>query len=204
MKTNAKRFIKVCALTGGRREPGSAASARQCGQRRKRNKPMNILILGGTGFTGPFQVRICAQPRTQGDGFQSRQNASRRTAGRRRAIARRSQRPARRARRNRKWDVVIDNPTSVAGLGARRRASAEGQRRALRLHFDDLGLRRQHEAESTKPRRWRNTTAPIAMKETRDTMIASEFKTLRAAEGALGTGSGKMVSRRRRSSFARA
>ena len=62
MSTTRRRFLKLSALAGGSvgagMIPGLYAlsnSASEMG--RLAPKPLNILILGGTGFTGPFQVK---------------------------------------------------------------------------------------------------------------------------------------------------
>src|ERR1700719_820413 len=52
--TTKRNFIRVSAVAGGAIGLGLHAAA---GADEKRKKPMRILILGGTGFTGPFQVR---------------------------------------------------------------------------------------------------------------------------------------------------
>src|SRR4051812_18733336 len=51
MSTTRRKFIQVSALAGG------AVLARGLSAAEDKPKPMNILILGGTGFTGPFQVK---------------------------------------------------------------------------------------------------------------------------------------------------
>ncbi|HEX3085782.1 MAG TPA: NAD-dependent epimerase/dehydratase family protein, partial [Pyrinomonadaceae bacterium] len=62
MSTSRRKFLKLSALAGGSVGagliPGFSAlsnSARALGS--VAAKPLNILILGGTGFTGPFQVK---------------------------------------------------------------------------------------------------------------------------------------------------
>ncbi len=53
MRTTRSNFIKTSAIAGGAITMGmlSAPAAHE------QPKPMRILILGGTGITGPFQVR---------------------------------------------------------------------------------------------------------------------------------------------------
>src|SRR6186713_1333124 len=55
MNTTRRIFIKVSALTGGAVGLGMLSARALCAA--DKAKPMNILILGGTGFTGPFQVK---------------------------------------------------------------------------------------------------------------------------------------------------
>src|ERR1041385_2440807 len=54
MKTTRREFIKLSVATGGALAFG-ARSATLFAE--KSVKPLRILILGGTGFTGPYQVR---------------------------------------------------------------------------------------------------------------------------------------------------
>ncbi|HEX3228517.1 MAG TPA: NAD-dependent epimerase/dehydratase family protein [Pyrinomonadaceae bacterium] len=56
MSTSRRTFLKLSAMAGGGIGLGmiSGISASAAG---KSPKPLRILILGGTGFTGPFQVR---------------------------------------------------------------------------------------------------------------------------------------------------
>ena len=74
--------------------------------------PLRILILGGTGFIGPHQVRYAvARGHKVTCSIAARRIPER--PRRRRAPRRRSQRQPRRAEGNRKWDAVIDNPTTL-------------------------------------------------------------------------------------------
>ena len=61
MSTSRRRFLKLSALAGGSvglgLVPGMSALSNSAGLSGMAAKPMRILILGGTGFTGPFQVK---------------------------------------------------------------------------------------------------------------------------------------------------
>src|ERR1700694_3358367 len=64
MATSRRRFLKISALAGSSLGlgllPGATdllAGSNRAGSMGKAVKPLRILILGGTGFTGPFQVR---------------------------------------------------------------------------------------------------------------------------------------------------
>src|SRR2546430_17618989 len=61
MSTSRRRFLKLSALAGGSVGlgfvPGVSALSHTAGSSGKARKPLRILILGGTGFTGPFQVK---------------------------------------------------------------------------------------------------------------------------------------------------
>src|SRR6266851_6665002 len=59
MSTSRRKFLKLSALVGGSVGLGLMPGASElfAGSVGKAVKPMRILILGGTGFTGPFQVQ---------------------------------------------------------------------------------------------------------------------------------------------------
>ncbi len=73
---------------------------------------MNILILGGTGFTGPFQVRYALARGHKVTVFnRGKSHPGELPEGVEQLIGDRNGQLD--ALRDRKWDVVIDNPTSV-------------------------------------------------------------------------------------------
>ena len=61
MSTSRRKFLKLSALATGSvglgLVPGMSALSKSVSSSGKAPKPMRILILGGTGFTGPFQVK---------------------------------------------------------------------------------------------------------------------------------------------------
>jgi 2'-hydroxyisoflavone reductase len=65
MSTSRRKFLKLSALVGGSVGlgliPGASdllgAGKKAAASMGEAVKPLRILILGGTGFTGPFQVR---------------------------------------------------------------------------------------------------------------------------------------------------
>src|SRR5437868_33740 len=61
MSTSRRNFLKLTALAGGSVSlglvPGVSALTNSAVSSGRAAKPMRILILGGTGFTGPFQVK---------------------------------------------------------------------------------------------------------------------------------------------------
>src|ERR1051326_8409110 len=52
-----RKFIKVTAAAGGGLGLGVASRIHAA----EKTKPLSILILGGTGFTGPFQVKYALE-----------------------------------------------------------------------------------------------------------------------------------------------
>src|SRR5260370_40570787 len=59
MSTSRRKFLKLSALVGGSVGLGLWPGAADlfAGSASTASKPLRILILGGTGFTGPFQVQ---------------------------------------------------------------------------------------------------------------------------------------------------
>src|SRR5712672_3145718 len=57
ISTTRRNFIKLSAAAGGALSLGVRANASAA----EKPKPLRILILGGTGFTGPFQVRYALE-----------------------------------------------------------------------------------------------------------------------------------------------
>src|SRR5437870_3506700 len=107
--TTRRSFIKVSAVAGGAIGLGLHAAA---GADEKRTKPMRILILGGTGFTGPFQVsyalnrghKITVFNRGKTHPGELPKEVEQLIGDRNGQLD---------ALKNRQWDVVIDNPTSA-------------------------------------------------------------------------------------------
>ena len=78
----------------------------------KAAKPLRILILGGTGFTGPFQVRYALERGHKVTVFNRGKTHPGETPKEVEQLIgdRNGQLDA---LKNRKWDVVIDNPTML-------------------------------------------------------------------------------------------
>jgi 2'-hydroxyisoflavone reductase len=110
MTTTRRNFIKVSAMTGGALSLGLLGS-RSFGADAQ-PKPMNILILGGTGFTGPFQVKYALDRGHKVTVFnRGKTKPGELPEGVEQLIGDRNGQLD--ALKGRKWDVVIDNPTSV-------------------------------------------------------------------------------------------
>ena len=149
--TSRRDFVKAASLgvAGLGVAPRSSAAAETAGGAAK---PLRILILGGTGFTGPHQVRYALarghkvtlfnrgrQPKAWPGEVE--ELLGDRNTGDLKALA------------DREWDVCIDNPTTLPFWvrDAGKRAARQGA--AVRLHLDHLGLRRQRQGRRTRRRR---------------------------------------------------
>jgi 2'-hydroxyisoflavone reductase len=109
MSTTRRHFIKVSAAAGATvafvARPTSLLAEAAV-------KPMRILILGGTGFTGPYQVRYAMSRGHKVTTF----NRGKTHPGElpnevEQLIGDRNGKPD--ALKDRQWDVVIDNPTTL-------------------------------------------------------------------------------------------
>ena len=117
MSTSRRKFLKLSALAGGSVGvgliPGLNAWSKSANLISPAPKPMNILILGGTGFTGPFQVQYALSRGHKVTVFnrgkthpgelpkEAEQLLGDRNLGQVDAL------------KGRKWDVVIDIPTTL-------------------------------------------------------------------------------------------
>src|SRR5919106_3889030 len=109
MGTTRRHFIKLSAAASGALGLG-ITSTRLCAE--KSVKPLRILILGGTGFTGPYQVRYALSRGHQVTTF----NRGKTHPGElpkevEQLIGDRNGQLD--ALKGRKWDVAIDNPTTL-------------------------------------------------------------------------------------------
>src|SRR5437868_6005309 len=102
-----RKFVQLSAATGGAfvLTPVRFATAEQ-------NKPLRILILGGTGFTGPDQVRYAVTRGHQVTVFnRGKTHPGILPDGVEQLIGDRNGQLD--ALKGRRWDVVIDNPTTL-------------------------------------------------------------------------------------------
>ena len=114
MSTSRRHLFKLGALAAAAAAlPGIAAAAASTPVVTRAEKPLRILILGGTGFTGPFQVNYALarghkvtlfnrgmRPSPEWSGEVEQLHGDR-NSGDLKALA------------GREWDVCIDNPTSL-------------------------------------------------------------------------------------------
>ena len=109
MKTTRREFIKLSAATGGALAFG-ARSATLFAE--KSVKPLRILILGGTGFTGPYQVRYALGRGHKVTTFnRGKTHPGELPSDIEQLVGDRNGQLD--ALKNRQWDVVIDNPTTL-------------------------------------------------------------------------------------------
>jgi 2'-hydroxyisoflavone reductase len=109
MKSTRREFIKLSAATAGTFAlSGTSASLFA----EKTAKPMRILILGGTGFTGPYQVQYALSRGHKVTTFNRGKTHPGELPGEvEQLIGDRNGKLE--ALKDRQWDVVIDNPTSL-------------------------------------------------------------------------------------------
>jgi 2'-hydroxyisoflavone reductase len=120
MSTSRRNFLKLSALAGGSIGlgviPNAAAfieaSRKAVESTGKAAKPLKILILGGTGFTGPFQVRYALSRGHQVTVFnRGKTHPGELPKEAEQLIGDRNGQLD--ALKGRKWDVVVDNPTTL-------------------------------------------------------------------------------------------
>src|SRR5439155_17570362 len=102
-----RRFIKTTAGTAFALSAGSMTLLAE-----KSVKPLRILILGGTGFIGPYQVRYALSRRHKVTTFnRGKTHPGELPAEVEQLVGDRNGKLD--ALKNRQWDVVIDNPTTL-------------------------------------------------------------------------------------------
>src|SRR6266480_6717728 len=109
MKTTRRQFIKLSSIAAG----GFALSIRSTTLLAEKSvKPLRILVLGGTGFTGPYQVQYALSRGHKVTTFNRGKthpgelpNEVEQLIGDRNGKLE--------ALKDRQWDVVIDNPTTL-------------------------------------------------------------------------------------------
>ena len=114
MSTSRRTFLKLSALAGGSVGLNllSGGSAFSTDKPRRAPKKLRILILGGTGFTGPFQVRYALSRGHQVTVFnRGRTHPGELPKEAEQLLGDRNGKLD--ALKGRKWDVVIDNPTTL-------------------------------------------------------------------------------------------
>src|SRR5882762_11906394 len=114
MSTSRRKFLKLSALVGGSVGLGLMPGVSElfAGSVSNAPKPLRILILGGTGFTGPFQVKYALSRGHKVTVFnRGKTHPGELPKEAEQLIGDRNGQLD--ALKGKKWDVVIDNPTSV-------------------------------------------------------------------------------------------
>jgi 2'-hydroxyisoflavone reductase len=172
MTTTRRSFIKVSALTGGAFSLGLLGS-RSLGATDK-PKPMNILILGGTGFTGPFQVKYALSRGHKVTVFnRGKTKPGELPEGVEQLIGDRNGQLD--ALKGRTWDVVIDNPTSVPVWVRDAAAILKGNVDRY-VFISTISVYADNSKANDETSALAKYDGEDAMKETRETLAASQFK----------------------------
>ena len=171
MKTTRRQFIKVSAAASATVAFGASSRLLRAAEK---PKPLRILILGGTGFTGPFQIqyalgrghKITTFNRGKTHPGELPKEVEQLTGDRNGQLD---------ALKGRQWDVVIDNPTSLP-VWVRDAAQVLKGNVDRYVFISTISVY----GDTSKP--GITEDGPLAkytgadpMKETRDTLIASKF-----------------------------
>lgn len=161
-------------MAGGAISAGVLTTRRSQAAEERPPKPLRLLILGGTGFTGPFQVRSAMERGHKVTVFnRGKTRPGELPEGVEQLIGDRNGQLD--ALKDRKWDVVIDNPTSVP-VWVRDAAQVLKGNVERYVFISTISVY----ADSSKPNEESASLAKYegadAMKETRDSIIASESK----------------------------
>jgi 2'-hydroxyisoflavone reductase len=173
MTTTRRSFIKVSAMTGGALGLGMLASRSSMAQNKP--KPLRILILGGTGFTGPEQVRYAVGRGHKVTVFnRGKTKRGEMPEGVEQLVGDRNGQLD--ALKGKQWDVVIDNPTMLP-VWVRDAAEVLKGNVDRYVFISTISVYAEHSAPD------KLETAELAKyegadpyKETIDTVRASEFK----------------------------
>src|SRR6266850_3801607 len=180
MSTSRRTFLKLSAIAGGSvglgLVPGASAfsetSRGSVGSTGHSAKPLRILILGGTGFTGPHQVRYAISRGHKVTVFnRGKTHPGELPKEAEQLIGDRNGQLD--ALKGRTWDVVIDNPTTLP-VWVRDAAQVLKGNVGRYVFISTISVY----ADTSKP--GTDETAPLAkyngpdaMKESRETIIAS-------------------------------
>ncbi|MBA3881556.1 MAG: NAD-dependent epimerase/dehydratase family protein [Chthoniobacterales bacterium] len=174
MSTTRRNFIKVSALASSAVGLGILPRRRTAADNTKAAKPLRILILGGTGFTGPFQVRYALERGHKVTVFnRGKSHPGELPEGVEQLIGDRNGQLD--ALKDRTWDVAIDNPTSVP-VWVRDAAQVLKGNVARYVFISTISVYADNSKPNDETGELAKYEGPDAMKETRDTLIASQFK----------------------------
>src|SRR5687768_16669634 len=111
--TTRRDLLKFSALAAAAATLPPFAFAHDAKPVGRAGKPLNILILGGTGFTGPFQVNYALARGHQVTLFNRGKRPSPEWPGAVEQLLGDRNTGDLKSLEGREWDVVIDNPTSL-------------------------------------------------------------------------------------------
>jgi 2'-hydroxyisoflavone reductase len=112
MFATRRNFIRLSATAGAAVSFGIGPRRLFAAETNEAVKPLHILILGGTGFTGPYQVRYALSRGHKVTVFnRGKTHPGELSSEVEQLIGDRNGQLD--ALRNRKWDIVIDNPTTL-------------------------------------------------------------------------------------------
>ena len=174
MSTTRRNFIKVSALASSAVGLGILPAGMRAAEVTKAAKPLRILILGGTGFTGPFQVRYALERGHQVTVFnRGKSHPGELPDGVEQLIGDRNGQLD--ALKDRTWDVAIDNPTSVP-VWVRDAAQVLKGNVERYVFISTISVYADNSQPNDETGALAKYEGEDAMKETRDTLIASQFK----------------------------
>ncbi|MEO5720282.1 MAG: twin-arginine translocation signal domain-containing protein [Chthoniobacterales bacterium] len=173
MNATRRKFIQVSAMAGGALGAGLFTQTGRAADE-KAGKPLRILVLGGTGFTGPFQVKYALERGHTVTVFnRGKTRPGELPEGVEQLIGDRNGQLD--ALKNREWDVAIDNPTS-APVWIRDVAQVLKGNVENYVFISSISVY----ADNSKPNDETGAVAKYegadAMKESRETIVASQFK----------------------------
>ena len=172
MTMTRRKFVRISSMTGGGFGLGMLASRSAAAA--DKPAPMKILILGGSGFTGPFQVQYALSRGHKVTVFnRGKSRPGELPAAVEQLIGDRNGQLD--ALKNRKWDVVIDNPTSVP-VWVRDAARILKGNVERYVFISTISVYADNSRPNDEVAALAKYDGADAMKETRETLIASDFK----------------------------
>ncbi|HKS28119.1 MAG TPA: NAD-dependent epimerase/dehydratase family protein [Pyrinomonadaceae bacterium] len=177
MAISRRNFLKLSAMIGAAAGSGLVSGlptfSAEAGITDRAPKPLKILILGGTGFTGPFQVRYALSRGHQVTVFnRGRTHPGELPKEAEQLIGDRNGQLD--ALKGRKWDVVIDNPATLP-VWVRDAAQILKGNVDRYVFISSTAVYADTSRELNEDAPLAKYTGADAMKETRETMRASNF-----------------------------